>query len=193
MIDTISKWGPTYHVEADLVVNNSFSQNHMWTNVFHFTNGSLSNMIPLINVYNDNLQICAIVNSINYCHIYKYEPNETINILIKQTEQLVGRFYFEIIINDESRYKVQNQEPEKFQNIKVYASDPWHFPFDGCLENLKYVMNESGVKNDYSLKDNNNFIALLAYIIIVIWVLLLFFVLLLKCKKIINIGQINLG
>ena len=33
-------------------------------------------------------------------------------------------------------HRRDNTKPEAFDNVKVYASDPWYFPVDGTIRNL---------------------------------------------------------
>ena len=43
---------------------------------------------------------------------------------------------FRIDIEGEEVHAVENSQPEEFQDVKVYASDPWHPAQPGSIRNL---------------------------------------------------------
>ena len=54
-----------------------------------------------------------------------------------------GKIKLKFIIDDEEMLSVENSEPVGFENVKVYASDPWNPALPGFIKNLSiYVIKE---------------------------------------------------
>ena len=52
-----------------------------------------------------------------------------------------GKIMYQVMINGKTEYSAENTDPKDFENVKVFASDPWHDAFTseyGILENFKY-------------------------------------------------------
>ena len=50
-------------------------------------------------------------------------------ITIKQFKDNENMHWYEIIINTESIFKMQNIAPQSFPNVYLFASDPWYSSF----------------------------------------------------------------
>ena len=46
---------------------------------------------------------------------------------------------YKIIVDGVVIHSIQNTQPEDYNNVKAYLSDPWKQTFNGCLENLELV------------------------------------------------------
>ena len=46
------------------------------------------------------------------------------------------KMMFRVVINDVEVHKVENTDPRVFENVAVYAGDPWHMAYGGYIENL---------------------------------------------------------
>ena len=44
---------------------------------------------------------------------------------------------YEIKINGESMFKLENKLANQFDAVKVYAGDPWYLVLDGKIRNFK--------------------------------------------------------
>ena len=64
-----------------------------------------------------------------------------------------GKYWYEIIADGESSFKIENEKPRSFDNVKLYASDPWHAPFSsnlGIINNVKITVPSIDVPGTYS-------------------------------------------
>ena len=51
-------------------------------------------------------------------------------------EQVGGEFVYKIVIGGKEILSVENTQPEVFEDVKVYASDPWHNAQPGAMKAL---------------------------------------------------------
>ena len=56
-------------------------------------------------------------------------------ITISQTLE-GGKYFYRIMIGDQEVHAVENSQPEEFQGVKVYASNPWVEAQPGSIRNL---------------------------------------------------------
>ena len=143
ILETITKWGSTFNVEADITV---IKQPNQPKNIFHFTqnldNTKYGDRIPTVLLLKDgNIRICSAINGDkNFCKGFKYELDTKYHLKIQQFRQNEKTIY-NIIMNDNIIYSGENKQPKDFDNVKVYVSDKWYDPFTsefGLLENLQY-------------------------------------------------------
>ena len=57
------------------------------------------------------------------------------NVFISQ-QRVVDNYVFTIKINGTNAFSENNTKPQKFDNVKVFASDPWYPSQDGSIKNL---------------------------------------------------------
>ena len=69
----------------------------------------------------------------NYHKVYKFNLGQTYHVVIAQT----GDGIFKIEMDGNVIEQIQNENPQDFDNVKAYFSDPWHAEFHGCLSNLQ--------------------------------------------------------
>ena len=50
---------------------------------------------------------------------------------------------FDVVINDVNVRSEENTTPEVFENVKVYAGDPWYEPVDGKLRNIRIMTSKA--------------------------------------------------
>ena len=149
VVQEIQNWGKLYSVEFEITISNS---GEGWINVFHFTAGDSDN-----ENYGDRISAMwikrnsgseagrfyiasAISGDKNLDKDYNYELGKKYQITIKQFKDSGNKYWYEIIINAQSIFKIENTAPESFPNVKVYASDPWYNSFSsnlGSVCNLK--------------------------------------------------------
>ena len=151
MVQEIPKWGYQFRVSADVTVDQNSP--HLWTNVYHLTKGgSISeygDRIPaLFANRNGYFAISSSVNgNSNHWYIVNYEVGQKYNIIIQQYQNENGKVMYEIIIDGLLMYSIENQQPKDFDNVKVYVSDPWTYPFNGWIENFEVSNNPSNWTN----------------------------------------------
>ena len=54
------------------------------------------------------------------------------------------QYFYEIKINGSVIYSTVNTDPKSFDDVRVYAADPWYIPVDGEIKNLKISNKSSG-------------------------------------------------
>ena len=87
-----------------------------------------------------------IASAVNGDENYKHWPDrppvgEWTPIQISQTCE-EGKYLYRIVIGGEEVHAVENTEPREFQDVKVYASNPWFEAQPGSIRNL--VIDSSG-------------------------------------------------
>ena len=136
-------WGKLYTVDFDLTIKNT-----AYGNVFWFTDDFYQGRdMPQLSFYGDGM--IYIVTSIYYSEdgdnyepeffIYEYELGKKYHITIKQFKES-GTYWYEVIIDGESKFKKEITLPLAFPNVKAYTSAPALDPFSsdmGSLCNLK--------------------------------------------------------
>jgi len=59
---------------------------------------------------------------------------------VEINQKLVDRKYmFEVLLNGESKRSLENTTPDKYENVKVFASNPWYPAADGKIRNLRII------------------------------------------------------
>ncbi|XP_047133483.2 uncharacterized protein LOC100207579 isoform X2 [Hydra vulgaris] len=121
-------------------------------------NGRYGDRVPCISFHeNGYLQIAASINGYNswYFNIDPIELNQWTNIEV--TQVLKDTFYKYTIKINGVVYSVFNNQSQSFDNVKVYASDPWSEAQNGSIKNF-FIIN--GISNT-SLLPIVNFSAVL--------------------------------
>ena len=117
-----------------------------WTNVFHFTiggnNHQYGDRIPAFWIRkNKKFGIfSAVNNNKNHYREFDFKMNQQYQILIRQFYKQCGKYVYQIEIDGQIKHSVDNNNAKVFENVRLYASDPWHTPFTsnyGLLKNLK--------------------------------------------------------
>ena len=148
VVQEIQNWGKLYTVQFEITISNS---GEGWINVFHFTaddnKAKYGDRIPVIFIKRKTgseagyFYIGSDISGKNsMAKYYDYELGKKYQITIKQFKDSGNKYWYEIIINAQSIFKIENTAPESFPNVKVYASDPWYNSFSsnlGSVCNLK--------------------------------------------------------
>ena len=118
-----------------------------WRSVVHFTIGSnignYGDRVPGVWFHisgNGGLHIAAPINgdSNRYFDTKPLALNEWTNVEISQ--RLEGNVYmYRIRINGEVVFTEKNEQPKSFENVQVYASDPWYSVQDGSLKDFYFI------------------------------------------------------
>ena len=135
-------WGLLYKVEFDLTITNAGSG---WTNVFHFTanvdQGHYGDRIPALWIHSAGyFHISSSFNGGNYYQNFDFELGKMYHIIIQQYKGWFGlAYWFEIIIDGESKFQIENTQPQSFSSVTLYTSDPWYTSFRhfGSICNVK--------------------------------------------------------
>ena len=131
-------WGKLYTVEFEIIPTNL--PLHGVTNVFNFNaagtvnqygQGSYGARTPGLFIFQGGFSICSAVNgNWNNCanDLIEIESGKHYQITIKQFKDSEA-YWYEIIINGESKLLIENKQPQHFSSVKLYTSDPWHDSF----------------------------------------------------------------
>ena len=133
--------GKEYYVKFKLVPHEILGG---WINVLHFTTGedkhTPGSRIPALWFKDDTLLFHSDVNGdtlYGFTTSTKYVANETIDINIQQVLS-DDKYFFEVIVNNESIHRRENTQPKMFKNVTLYVSDPWYTAQPGYIMDLQY-------------------------------------------------------
>ena len=133
MVKTFKSWGPSFKVEFDIKVTKLPRRG--WRNVFLFTavdhlDGRSGARVPGFWINrNGKFYIGSDVNgNWNHRKHFRFVVGKKYHITIQQLK-VSGNYYYEIIIDGVSKYKILNRRAKRFYNVKLYASDPWYPSF----------------------------------------------------------------
>ena len=152
LVAVIPKLDKEYLVSFDIKPNSFVSG---WHSVIHFTIGSdvtnYGDRVPGVWFHEDakgGLHIAAPING---------ERNLFFNtkpITVKQWSRVEisqilkdNVYVYAIRINGELVFSENNKQAQSFDNVKVYASDPWYDAQDGSIRNL-FIIN--GFSSEYT-------------------------------------------
>ena len=143
----MKNWGKEYKIEFGIKVLKLPSEE--WTNVFHFTAydnniEKYGDRIPAVFILNNGqAYVCSAINDDkNFCKVYTFELGKKYQATIQQFKK-DGKYWYEIIIDGKSEFKIENGNPKSFANVKFYRSDPWYPPFSsdlGMIDDFKITV-----------------------------------------------------
>jgi len=115
-----------------------------WTSIFHMTIGgnqeNLGDRIPAVFFHPSQDQGLVIVYSLNNdMNQQIHLPTPTIDkwTKIRMFQKIEdGNTKIKLFINDKEMLSALNYKPTSFENVKVYASDPWHSAQPGSIKDL---------------------------------------------------------
>ena len=137
ILQTFDNWGNTFKIEFDITVDEAAP--HQYANVFHFTNGEnccgKGSRIPAFWIEKPRrFLICtAINNNGNHCWYNQFDYGQKYHFEISQDANGI----FKIIRDGQLKSEIQNSQPQDYNNVEAYLSDPWHVEFLGCIENFQ--------------------------------------------------------
>ncbi|XP_065679558.1 uncharacterized protein LOC100201038 isoform X2 [Hydra vulgaris] len=124
---------------------NSFANE--WANVIHFTVGSnignVGDRIPGVWFHENGSGQLYIATPLNCDPNHSFETYplalyQWTNIEVSQQLEC-GVYVYSVKLNGEKVFSEQNHRAERFENVKVYASDPWHKAQDGFIKNFFFL------------------------------------------------------
>ena len=133
-------WGDVYKIEFCIKVEQLPAAE--WTNVFRFSgtdNDCCNNgdRIPAIKINkNGYFYVRSSVNGNgDYGQSYYFDLGKQYQMTIQQLKEN-GKYWYENIIDGTSKFKIENEQPKIFSNVKLYGSDPWYNPFTSDLGSI---------------------------------------------------------
>ncbi|XP_065671184.1 uncharacterized protein LOC136089265 [Hydra vulgaris] len=123
-------------------------------NIIHFTTGNnfgaFGERAPAI--FNDGsgkLYIYSTVNKSNGAYeLFRSKPlplHKWTSIRMSQFQNN-GVYTFVVFIDEINVYSTRNQSPQSFQNVKVYASNPWHDVINCFIKDFRVINGNQVIK-----------------------------------------------
>ena len=133
MVNEFQNWGDVYLVEFDIAVANLPSYA---ANVFRFTSttgspNSDGDRIPALFILSTGkFNFHTTVNN-NYDYLLQvdFELGKMYHVTIRQQVKEDGKYWFEVLIDSDSKLKIENKNPRSYPNVELYASDSFNDPF----------------------------------------------------------------
>jgi len=141
LLKTLPTIGKEFVVSFDVYINKFGSS---WQSVVHLTStgrekgGSWGDRVPAVWISaRKTFHICSALNGNGNTCFDGGSPNagEWISVEISQT-LTNGKFMYEIKINKQSVYRVENTRAQEFNNVKVFAGNSVYNSLDGKIRNL---------------------------------------------------------
>ena len=125
LVKVYQNWGDVFKIEFGITVTK-----RGYANVFHFSaddnyRGPNYSRIPAVWIWSARF---LFVNS-NHVHYFPILLGKQYQIIIQQFKDSYGKYWYEIVIDRKSKFKIENTKAKSFSNVKLYASDPWYIPF----------------------------------------------------------------
>ena len=153
MKKSYSTWGPSYKVSFSIIIKEL--PTNTWTSIIHFTKGkndrNIGDRIPAVFLYFDKwfktvrIVVCSAINrNRNFCRNFRAKMNKEYDITIQQSKK-GGEYWYQLIVPGVNSRPFRNQMPRKFNNVKLFTSDPWYAAFTsdiGTISNLKIENHE---------------------------------------------------
>ena len=74
----------------------------------------------------------------HYAHGAKIPLNKWLEVTVSQYQTNDNTFTFEVKLDGKQVYAIVNNHPVEFNNVKVYASDPYSPPLTGFMRNFSF-------------------------------------------------------
>ena len=93
--------------------------------------GSDGDSIPSLFISNDGKFMfhSSVNNNFNHGLDIDFELNTMYNVSIGQQIDEDGKYWYEILIDGDSKLKIENKNHRSYTNVKLYASDSFVDPF----------------------------------------------------------------
>ncbi|XP_065671471.1 uncharacterized protein LOC136089417 [Hydra vulgaris] len=162
LIAKLTSWGKRYYVIFKL---KPLSYSRDWESVIHFTvgedNSRNGDRIPGFWFAPYGSAILNIVCSANGYQQAIYSPPLLLNSwsTIQVCQDIVdGNYLTSAYINGKLVQSIVNNNPQTFENVLVYAADPWYVATDGYIKDLKVIAGNDNLIEDLKehalIKDN---------------------------------------
>ena len=129
LVEYYPTWGPEFSIEMDITIK-ALPPN--FRSIIHFTENfsgkNYGDRVPAIWLSKSGfLLICsAISGDKNKCTQVNQPIDQQFTLEIKQaTRQSDGKMFYEISVNGNIVFSIENTQPMSFTNVKAYGGDPW--------------------------------------------------------------------
>ena len=119
-----------------------------WTNLLHLTIGANSGHYgdrnpAIFFKAGHGMMVSSAVSGKHDYNKYITDDRPSLNTWtwIKISQELIqGKSTYVIKLNDKLVHSVVNTQPQEFNNVKVFGSDPWHKAQPGSIKDFTIVM-----------------------------------------------------
>lgn len=131
------------------------------TSVLHFTEGRnmkfLGDRIPAIFFEGKKLLVrTSLSHYINYGFNYDEFPLDRWVDIQVMYFKANSTYRCKVVVDGEEIGNVENNNPQEYQYVDVYASNPWHPSFNGKIRNLTIILGGIGAKAEEEEVDQSD-------------------------------------
>lgn len=110
--------------------------------LFHMTirdnHGKYGDRIPGVWTHGARIMISSAVNNEHsYEKFIDIVKDKWISFEVSQRHERTGEYVYELLMNGAEVVRTINERPTNFENVMVYASDPWNPSFNGSIRNME--------------------------------------------------------
>jgi len=144
IVNTLPYVHEEYRVSFDVFVR-EIKENLEWQSILHLSIGENCKVpgdrIPGVWLNkNGRLHVASAVNG-KTNHVYNtpsaFPLNKWVSIVVEQ-KRIEEDYFYTITVDGEQLHSVQNNKGvRRYEDVKVYAGDPWYEPANGYIRNLK--------------------------------------------------------
>lgn len=143
LLKTLPNVNGEYRVSFDALVRDVDSS-QLWHNMIHLSTGEnkvhRGNRIPGLWLFkNGRLHVTSDVNGdLNYItdDTQAFPLNRWVSIVV-QSKKTHGVHIYSVTVDGRKIREVENKDAELYQNVKVYAADPWYPAANAYIRNLQ--------------------------------------------------------
>lgn len=155
LLTVLKEWGPEYEIKLDLKINSWIGK---WGSILRFTADpaegnccQVGQRIPGLWTQQGSSDTLHLVTNINghgshWIGLGGFQTRLWYSFVISQREE-GGDFYFSVEIDGVRKVHIRNNQPETFENVKVYACDQHDYVADAEIRNVE--VNEIAVETIY--------------------------------------------
>ena len=146
LLATMTRLEKQYSLHLEFMITESFPENDYY-NLFHAImneNGDVyGSRTPAIWInYEDGYMYAHTNSAVNGNEAYVYNTPATRvqlnkwNIISVSQTKVGGDYLYKVGMNGELKHMVNNTQPQAFQNVKIYISNPWTPAVPGYVRNV---------------------------------------------------------
>ena len=113
-----------------------------WHSLFHMrirgNSGKYGDRIPAVWTHGARIIISSAVNNNdNHATFIDIGKDKWMSFEVTQRHERTGEYSYKVLMNGAEILKTINERPTNFENVMVYASNPWHTSFNGSIRNME--------------------------------------------------------
>ena len=115
------------------------------SNLLHFTTGEDSGVygsrMPALYAYSNRIKFYQCASGSSDRSLYNlYGTIDSLqNVIYRHTKREDGKFWVEILLDDQLKYEYEDTTPTYMENVKLYGSNPWNDASSATIKNFKII------------------------------------------------------